>query len=181
MFSRLLPLLRFVEMFTVASFALHTGQFHDLIELFKIGGRLPDTNYLFMGDYVDRGFYSVETVTLLVALKCRYPHRLTILRGNHESRQVTQLYGFYDECVRKYGSANVWKTFTDLFDYLPLTALVENKIFCLHGGISCDDLKAFRPRSRLWTMSARLTATRRFHTKVGVPLTQRSHVRSPVV
>jgi len=123
------------------------GQFHDLIELFKIGGRLPDTNYLFMGDYVDRGFYSVETVTLLVALKCRYPHRLTILRGNHESRQVTQLYGFYDECVRKYGSANVWKTFTDLFDYLPLTALVENQIFCLHGGLSpkietLDDVRA---------------------------------------
>ncbi|KAL7561130.1 hypothetical protein ACA910_009185 [Epithemia clementina (nom. ined.)] len=112
------------------------GQWHDLMELFRIGGSAPDTNYLFMGDYVDRGYYSVETVSLLVCLKVRYPDRVFILRGNHESRQITQVYGFYDECVRKYGSANVWKLFTDLFDYFPLTAVVENAIFCLHGGLS---------------------------------------------
>ena len=62
------------------------GQFHDLKELFRLGGQLPYTNYLFMGDYVDRGHYSVETVSLLVSLKVRYPDRITILRGNHESR-----------------------------------------------------------------------------------------------
>lgn len=101
-----------------------------------IGGKPPDTNYLFMGDYVDRGYYSVETVILLVTLKVRFKDRITILRGNHESRQITQVYGFYDECLRKYGNANVWKYFTDLFDFLPLTAVVENKVFALHGGLS---------------------------------------------
>jgi serine/threonine-protein phosphatase 2A catalytic subunit len=112
------------------------GQFFDLKELFKIGGELPDNNYLFMGDYVDRGYYSVETVTLLVCMKVRYPSRITILRGNHESKQITQVYGFYDECLRKYGNAHVWQYFTGLFDYLPLCAVVENNIFCLHGGLS---------------------------------------------
>ncbi|KAH9709236.1 serine/threonine-protein phosphatase PP2A-2 catalytic subunit [Citrus sinensis] len=123
------------------------GQFYDLIELFRIGGNAPDTNYLFM----DRGYYSVETVTLLVALKVRYRDRITILRGNHESRQITQVYGFYDECLRKYGNANVWKYFTDLFDYLPLTALIESQIFCLHGGLSpsLDTLDNIRALDRI--------------------------------
>ena len=78
----------------------------------------------------------VEVVTLLVLLKVRWRDRIFVLRGNHESRQITQVYGFYDECLRKYGNANVWKYFTDLFDYLPLSALVEEQIFCLHGGLS---------------------------------------------
>lgn len=127
------------------------GQFWDMMELFRIGGRPPDTNYLFMGDYVDRGLYSLETVTLLILLKVRFKDRITILRGNHESRQITQVYGFYDECLRKYGNANVWKYFTDLFDYLPLTALVENNIFCLHGGLSpsIDTLDQIRQLDRL--------------------------------
>ncbi|CAM0950886.1 unnamed protein product [Alopecurus aequalis] len=112
------------------------GQFYDMKELFKVGGDCPKTNYLFLGDFVDRGFYSVETFLLLLALKVRYPDRITLIRGNHESRQITQVYGFYDECLRKYGSVNVWRYCTEIFDYLSLSALIENKIFSVHGGLS---------------------------------------------
>jgi serine/threonine-protein phosphatase 4 catalytic subunit len=112
------------------------GQFFDLKELFEVGDECPDTNYLFLGDFVDRGFYSVETFLLLLALKVRYPDRITLIRGNHESRQITQVYGFYDECLRKYGSVNVWRYCTEIFDYLSLSALIEDRILCLHGGLS---------------------------------------------
>ncbi|QPG94650.1 hypothetical protein C2857_006632 [Epichloe festucae Fl1] len=109
------------------------GQFFDLIEIFRIGGYCPDTNYLFLGDYVDRGMFSVETISLLVCLKLRYPNRVHLIRGNHESRGVTQSYGFYTECSRKYGNANVWHYFTDMFDFLTLSVVIDNQIFCVHG------------------------------------------------
>lgn len=112
------------------------GQWYDQQEMMEIAGKVPETNFMFLGDFVDRGYYSLECVSLVISLKVRYPNRIHFVRGNHESRQITQVYGFYDECLRKYGNANVWKFFTDLFDYFPLTGLVEKAIFCPHGGIS---------------------------------------------
>ena len=112
------------------------GQFYDLLEIFRIGGDVPNTNYLFLGDYVDRGLFSVETISLLTCLKLRYPHRVHLVRGNHESRAVTQTYGFYAECTRKYPDSNVWQYFTDMFDFLTLSVVVDNDIFCVHGGLS---------------------------------------------
>ncbi|CAK7893235.1 serine/threonine-protein phosphatase 4 catalytic subunit [[Candida] anglica] len=116
------------------------GQLHDLITLFKTGGKCPGTRYLFLGDFVDRGFYSLESFLLLLALKVRYPDRITLIRGNHESRQITTVYGFYDECIRKYGSVNVWRYCCEVFDYLSLGAVVGGKggVFCIHGGLSPD-------------------------------------------
>jgi len=161
------------------------GQFHDLKMIFdKIGGRIPDTNYLFLGDYVDRGLYSLETIMLLFVLKLRYPNRIHLLRGNHESRQITQSYGFYMEVLTKYEEyedklkskwtnlldqfvskkqdlsaqlqelqlnsieneesetakhelgRSVYQNIASVFDFLSLCALVDDEIFCVHGGLS---------------------------------------------
>jgi len=114
------------------------GQFYDLVKLFELAGRMDktNTNYIFMGDYVDRGYHSLETLQYLLCLKVLYPERILLTRGNHESRQITSQYGFYEEINRKYGNANPWKFCCDLFDYLPLGAIIDNKIFCVHGGLS---------------------------------------------
>ena len=103
------------------------GQFQDLIELFRVGGPCPMTNYLFLGDYVDRGSHSVLTITLLACLSVRHPTRITLLRGNHECASINRIYGFYDECKRRY-SVKLWKTFTDCFNCMPCCAVIDDKV-----------------------------------------------------
>jgi serine/threonine-protein phosphatase 4 catalytic subunit len=111
------------------------GQFYDLLELFSVGGRPPEQNFLFLGDYVDRGFYSTESLFLLLALKARYPTKIHLLRGNHESQTVTEEYGFMEEVVRKYDDG-MYKACLKVFCVLPLAALIDNAVFCVHGGLS---------------------------------------------
>lgn len=111
------------------------GQFYDLLRLFEYGGFPPEANYLFLGDYVDRGKQSLETICLLLAFKVKYPENFFLLRGNHECASINRIYGFYDECKRRY-SIKLWKTFTDTFNCLPVAAIVDEKIFCIHGGLS---------------------------------------------
>lgn len=106
------------------------------MEIFNVGGWCPFTNYMFLGNIINRGYYSVECVLLLLALKVRFPDRITLIRGNHECRQLTQVYGFYDECLKKFGSPMVWKYVTEVFDYFPLSALVDEKVYCTHSGFS---------------------------------------------
>ncbi|KAJ8598120.1 hypothetical protein CTAYLR_007398 [Chrysophaeum taylorii] len=111
------------------------GQYHDLLRLFEYGGFPPEANYLFLGDYVDRGKQSLETICLLLAFKIKFPENFFILRGNHECASINRIYGFYDECKRRY-NIKMWKTFTDCFNCLPVAAIVDEKIFCCHGGLS---------------------------------------------
>ncbi|KAH7405842.1 Metallo-dependent phosphatase-like protein [Phaeosphaeria sp. MPI-PUGE-AT-0046c] len=111
------------------------GQYTDLIRMFEMCGFPPNSNYLFLGDYVDRGKQSLETILLLLCYKLKFPENFFLLRGNHECANVTRVYGFYDECKRRC-NIKVWKAFVDTFNTLPIAAIVAQKIFCVHGGLS---------------------------------------------
>ncbi len=111
------------------------GQYTDLIRMFEMCGFPPNANFLFLGDYVDRGKQSLETILLLFCYKLKFPENFFLLRGNHECANVTRVYGFYDECKRRC-NIKIWKTFVDTFNCLPIASIVAGKIFCVHGGLS---------------------------------------------
>jgi len=123
------------------------GQYYDLLRLFEYGGFPPDANYLFLGDYVDRGPNGLETICLLLAYKIKYPENFFMLRGNHECSSINRIYGFYDECKTRF-TLKIWKLFNDCFSCLPLGAIIEDKILCIHGGLS-PDLKSLEQIRRI--------------------------------
>nr|XP_027082586.1 serine/threonine-protein phosphatase BSL3 isoform X1 [Coffea arabica] len=141
------------------------GQFGDLMRLFdeygspSTAGDIAYIDYLFLGDYVDRGQHSLETITLLLALKVEYPHNVHLIRGNHEAADINALFGFRIECIERMGERDgiwAWHRINRLFNWLPLAALIEKKIICMHGGIgrSINHVEQIESIQRPITMEA---------------------------
>ncbi|KAJ0803071.1 putative protein-serine/threonine phosphatase [Helianthus annuus] len=141
------------------------GQFGDLMRLFdeygspSTAGDIAYIDYLFLGDYVDRGQHSLETISLLLALKVEYPHNVHLIRGNHEAADINALFGFRIECIERMGERDgiwVWHRINRLFNWLPLAALIEKKIICMHGGIgrSINHIEQIENLQRPITMEA---------------------------
>ncbi|KAJ6750459.1 hypothetical protein OIU85_001036 [Salix viminalis] len=141
------------------------GQFGDLMRLFdeygspSTAGDIAYIDYLFLGDYVDRGQHSLETITLLLALKVEYPSNVHLIRGNHEAADINALFGFRIECIERMGERDgiwVWHRINRLFNWLPLAALIEKKIICMHGGIgrSINHVEQIENLQRPITMEA---------------------------
>ncbi|CAD6192846.1 unnamed protein product [Caenorhabditis auriculariae] len=114
------------------------GQFGDLMRIFNSVGFPPTVNFLFLGDYIDRGLWSLETILLLFCIKYKYPENFHMLRGNHETRLVSRIYGFYEDITKRWGKPILWESFNDVFDMMPLSALVSGRILCMHGGLSAE-------------------------------------------
>jgi protein phosphatase len=122
-------------------------------------GDITYIDYLFLGDYVDRGQHSLETITLLLALKIEYPDNVHLIRGNHEAADINALFGFRIECIERMGENDgiwAWTRFNQLFNHLPLAALIEKKIICMHGGIgrSINSVEQIEKIERPITMDA---------------------------
>lgn len=111
------------------------GQYYDLCHMLEKAGPPSDINYLFLGDYVDRGIFGVEVLILLMAIKINYPKNVILLRGNHESRNMTENFTFREEAITRY-DIETYNLFMEVFDSMPLACIVDGKYFGMHGGIS---------------------------------------------
>ena len=119
------------------------GNIFDLIRILIMCGVPPVSRFIFLGDYVDRGGFSIECITLLLALSVKFPKRVFLLRGNHEFERVNEIYGFKEECESVYGSLRVYNALNRAFEWMPIGARVGKDIFCVHGGIS-PQVSSFR-------------------------------------
>jgi hypothetical protein len=139
------------------------GQFGDLMRLFEeygtpsTAGDITYIDYLFLGDFVDRGAHSLETICLLLALKIEHPRSVHLIRGNHEAADINALFGFRLECLERLGDAQglqAWQRLNGLFNWLPLAALIEDKVLCMHGGIgrSINSIEQIEELQRPLTM-----------------------------
>lgn len=117
------------------------GSFDDLARIIRLFGKPPKTKYLFLGDYVDRGEYSVPVILYLLALACKYPDSVWLIRGNHEFSHINKVYGFFDEIIHLGLTELVWEYFQEVFYYLPLAAIIMDSIFCVHSGLSPSLIK----------------------------------------
>ena len=122
------------------------GQLHDFLHMYDTLHAPPSAtnHYLFLGDYVDRGEFSVELITYILALKLSYPDYVFLLRGNHECAEITSYYGFMDDCIRNYGRV-VYTHFLAIFNAMPVGAVLSTpygRWFCVHGGLSPTGLDA---------------------------------------
>lgn len=116
------------------------GQYYDLCHMLDKAGGPDEVNYLFLGDYVDRGIYGTEVMLLLLSIKLCYPRTTVLLRGNHESRSMTETFTFRQEVIDRYDEQTYWH-FLEVFDALPLACIVADKYLAMHGGISPDMIK----------------------------------------
>ena len=118
------------------------AHFEELKDIFKICGNISETKYLFLGDYVGRGWNGLSTFILLILYLIKYPNNIVLLRGNHDSRTFSRMYGLYGECLKKYSNKDeaedIFNMINELFDLLQLAAIADNKYFCIHGGLSPD-------------------------------------------
>lgn len=113
------------------------GQYADLLNMISKAGEPGTLNYLFLGDYVDRGIFGIEVCFLLFAIKLNHPKNVVMLRGNHESRNMTESFTFRQEVISRYDQ-EVYELFMEVFDAMPIAALVASKYLAMHGGIAKD-------------------------------------------